>query len=1199
MAHPLEQKLVRLRRRVRRWLVAHGLSRLITAAVGAALVLGLVDYVFRFQDRGIRVMLTAALLAMPAWACYRWLCRAWSARLGPLDLARQVGSRFPELGDGLPSAVEFLGQSEDDRTAGSAALRRAVIATTKAKAERVDFATVLDRRPVVRAMLLAVGTCLLAGIFVLLDVQSSQIALARLVDPLGSVTWPRENYLRLLNHVDRVARGQPFQVEVKDAFNAKLPPRVDIHYRFDHADNSPAEEVQPMHRIGSIMVARRDNVTEPFAYRIEGGDDRSMDWIEVQVVEPPAIASLNATIRPPDYTGRPASQSTGQLQLLRGSRVSISALATKPLSRAELHSDDDRIALPCWIGQDGRHFSVGGDASGGFVPEQSGFYWFDLVDREGIHGGQADRWEIQLVDDRPPSVDIELPSETTFVTPRAVLPVRVTAKDDLAIRRIDLGVEPVVGDDGVLGPKISLYEGPPRAMFSADASPGQQRTVDYRWDLAALRLRPGTQLTFHVSAEDYSPQFGKSASRRIVVVRPEELIDRLADRQQRILAELARTLNIERESRQQVGQLRSSVAAEVHLDQAAIDRLRAAELSQREAHWILTDATKGIPGQVKRLLADLRNNRLDSPDVERRMDALSDELSRLDRDVLPVIAREMTAAIKTAETRLERNAGETAPPSCTPSSGNEDQALKNALVTIGAGQDEVIASLERLSNQWNQWNDYRRFHRRWIQLLRRQELLVQRTNSLGRDLLGKTAEDVSPETAARLRSVADDQLELARHLDQLLQEMDQSCKTLADFAPLATETISHAIARSRELDIASRMRAAGNAAARNRLGRATTLQAGILADLRDILDLLSNRRRHEWATLVEKLPEMAGQLADLIRRQAMLREQMRKETGTTGENQSHRWTSLGRQQAQLQTIAERLASQLTQLLANEPVHWIRKAAKQMGQASRAAAVADTRTASQRAHEAEMLLTEAAARLAQQMQQIQTNAADEQLARLEATLASLHKRQQQAADETRQLEDALRVAGSRTTNQIAALRRLAADQQGLRKETNELAVSLKSARLFRRVLDETTREMAMAAGWLARQNTDQRVQTAQAAASGRLARLIESLHPTPSEPKQAVSGGTPATAANNQAGTRPDPKILAQLRLLKLLQQDLFVRTQEWDERFGGLASLPAEAERQYKQLSREQGQLADALFELTGNEATIDQPPQDGPVDQP
>jgi len=1210
MSHPLEQKLARLRRRVRRWLVVHGLGRLIAAVVGTVVVLGLADYVFRSEDRGIRVIATGVLLAVLGWTCYRWLYRPWTLRLDRVELARRVGRRFPELGNNLPSAVEFLTQLEDDPTAGSPALRRAVIAETTAKAERVDFAAVLDRRPVVHGVLLAVGICLVAGILFFLNTVSSQYALARLAYPLGNVTWPRKNYLQLKHRVQRVARGQPFEVEVFDLYDAKLPPRVEIHYRFDGPDGRPLEEIQPMRRTDSTMIARRENVTRPFAYRVEGGDDHSMDWIEVELIEPPAVASLSATIRPPEYTARPPSQSTGQLRLLRGSRVTIEALATKPLKSAELRFGDDR-SIACRISRRSRRFTVVSGDRQGFMPEQSGSYWFELVDHQGIHGGRDDRWEIRLIDDQPPGVNIDRPSGTTFVTPEATVPIRVTAKDDLALRRIELvvghseddglgatGVPPVStdrrhGQDARGTREITLYEGPPRAASAADASPGQQRTIDYRWNLGDLRLQPGQRLTFHASAEDYLPQLGKSDSRAVVVVRPEQLIDRLAGRQQSILNELARALNLEQESRRQLGRIRSRLADSPRLDQVGIDRLRAAELGQREVNRILTSTTDGVPRQVQRLLADLRNNRLDSPDVRRRMEALLAELDRLGQQVLPKIAHELTAAIKTAQTRLETRS-EKPPPE---DEHRSQAALQTALALACEGQDEVVASLERLSGRLRRWNDYRRFHRRWAELLRRQQSLAERTGELGRDMLGKMPEDIAPETAARLKMIADDQFELARCLDQLLQEMDQSRAALADRDPLAAETIADAVAGARRLGISARMHTAGNSVARNRLGRAGTLQAGIIADLQEILDVLSNRRQDELARLARRLPEVEGQLTELIQRQANLREQMHKEAHSTGEAQQQ-WASLGRQQQQLQSDTQRLSRRLTQLLAEAPARWTQTAAGQMGLSARAAARRDAQAAEGHAAKAEKALGEAARRLAEQMRQIRTEAATEQLARLEETVKSFHRRQREAAEQTRRLAQTVHAAAARTEIQIATLRRLAHEQRGLQEETSTLAAGLSSAAVLRRVLDEAAEQMAVAAGWLARQNTDRRVQTAQEAALDRLARLVEALGPTSPGPEEAGPGGAQGPAPPGQAKAPSDPKVVAQLRLLRLLQEDLFVRTQQWEKRFGQLAPLPPEARRQYKQLSSEQGELADLLFALIGSDEADRPAPRPGPADQ-
>ena len=54
--------------------------------------------------------------------------------------------------------------------------------------------------------------------------------------------------------------------------------------------------------------------------------------------------------------------------------------------------------------------------------------------RAGLIGGGDARWEIDAVPDLPPTVAIEQPTSNLFVTPRAVVPLRITASDDLALR---------------------------------------------------------------------------------------------------------------------------------------------------------------------------------------------------------------------------------------------------------------------------------------------------------------------------------------------------------------------------------------------------------------------------------------------------------------------------------------------------------------------------------------------------------------------------------------------------------------------------------------------------------------------------------------------------------------------------------------------------------------------------------------------
>ena len=183
---------------------------------------------------------------------------------------------------------------------------------------------------------------------------------------------------------------------------------------------------------GGVATARRDSVLRPFSFRIEGGDDQSsIPWTDVDVVEPPAVESLSIRLIPPAYTGKPAVPSERYIRATVGTRVQISGKATKPLDSADLCFEDGR-KIPARLGEDGCTFTVAG------VVEKSGAYWFALTDREGLHGGGDDRWEIRAIADASPIVQIEQPRADLFVTPQAVAPIRVSAKDDLALRDVTL-----------------------------------------------------------------------------------------------------------------------------------------------------------------------------------------------------------------------------------------------------------------------------------------------------------------------------------------------------------------------------------------------------------------------------------------------------------------------------------------------------------------------------------------------------------------------------------------------------------------------------------------------------------------------------------------------------------------------------------------------------------------------------------------
>ena len=242
-------------------------------------------------------------------------------------------------------------------------------------------------------------------------------------------------------------------------------------------------------------------------------------------------------------------------------------------------------------------------------------------------------------------------------------------------------------------------------------------------------------MTFHATATDYGGQSGKSDSRRLVVITPEQLIERIGQQQRFLLAELGRALEMQRASRDETARLKIRLGELGRLDQLDIDHLQGADLAQRQATRVLTSATDGVPMHIENLLAELANNKVDNPDIARRMQGLLDEIdrrgSRGPRRDRPGTDRGdqngPSAARRTSG--QEPTAGRAAPP---------DAALATSLATAAEHQDRVIASLERMLGQLTEWDNYRRFHREIGQLAENRRTCSARPRSWAAALWART-----------------------------------------------------------------------------------------------------------------------------------------------------------------------------------------------------------------------------------------------------------------------------------------------------------------------------------------------------------------------------------------------------------------------------------------------------------------------------
>lgn len=1179
MPHSLEAKLGAVGRQARRLILLYAAARTLTVVVAAAVTLAALDWLVHFRDPGLRFLSLAALLTAGCWAAWRFGWPAARARWSDADLALRLERRLPIDADRLASAVGFLGQREDDPWAGSAELRRAVIAQAAAEVDRLKLEAALDRRPAYRAAIVAGLVCGGALLLTALAPSTSRIALSRLLVPWGSVEWPKQNHLAFVDPVRRLAAGQTFEVELRDTQGASLPDNVQIHYRYPADESGPSEVVERMHAIDRSVIARKENVMRPFAYRAVGGDDDSMPWIELEVVEPPGVEKLSVTLHYPQYTGWPSESSDPHMRALTGTRVEFAGQATTPLRRVAVRTEDGEEIVGA-VAEDGRSFKLPAAAGHQFILQRSGAYWLELTDKDGFSSGERWRYEIRAVEDTAPTVVVEEPAANLFVTAEASVPVRIVAKDDLAIHQVALRY---ARSDKSADPEaeIIVYQGPAQVGEAtarvAPAQVGESRSIEHRLELKPLRIAAGAELTLYATATDYHPHLGQSQPRRLSIITLDELQERLAERQNYLVNELSRILKLERDARAQVSGVEIQLRQVGQLNKQDVDHLQAAELIQRQVERGLTSPTEGVAEQIAGLLDDLTNNKADSPGVERQMRSLLDEIQRLGRDELPQIARDLTAGLKAAQSRA--GGGARAP-----------------LASAGGHQDEVIETLERLTAELARWDDYRRFHRQIAALRREQEELNSEAAAVGRQTLTKDLKDLDAQQQADLKKLASRQLELARRFDKIQQRMQRTIDDQAGNDPLAAGAISDALSQARDRAITSVMRQSGRQVEANQMGQAAQSQHRLADDLQEMLDILANRREHELGRLVKKLREAESELTELRERQEGLRKKWEAAAEQSDETQQRRELErLTRDQRQLGEQTQRLARRLERLQAEQAGRSTARSGGKMGQAGEQGQQGDGQAAGEQAAEAEQDLEQARRELAERRAEAEADLAHEQLARLEDGLRGLHERQARLLEETQRYADLLQSRGEWTRAETTGVGDLGRHQRELSDETQDAGKKLGAAPVFRLALDDAARSMARAAVALDERRTDDDVRKAQRRALDLLLHTLDALKPPAADGKQDQAGGDAGDAGQPPSGNPPPSggiHALAELKLLKWMQDDVNQRTTALEESRRAGQEFSDEQRRDYAELSEQQGTIADLLLKLAENGADAQGDPE-------
>lgn len=513
----VRRTLDNVRRQIRAYVWVQGLAITIIA-LGLTFWLGLAtDWVFEPSPNTRRIGIIAAA-CVAFYICYRYLLRRIFVPISDTTAAILLERRFPALQDHVITAVDVA-----SIPAHAAAYHPELIAKTNdaagAAINAVNPRDLFNRRPLIRSVTAAVALIASLVVFAIFSRDVFGFWIQRI--GLSDAPWPRRVHLEVVGfplsatgeRTHKLAQDDDFELLVHartDGYD--VPKEVEIRYRL--ADGRRGRDT--LTRVGEAAASREDyqlfryefkHVVGNMDFDVVGGDDRVRD-LHLQVVDRPELAAIEIDCVYPAYLARPPRRFpvTGGMRIPEGTRLTLHANSTKPLSAARIHVAKDKKELALALPENGPQKI---DYDYGTLSADD-VLLVSVTDTDGVTTREPYRISLSAVRDEVPQVAVRLSGISTAITPDAVLPVVGKITDDYALDRAWFEYQ-IDSTPPAARPLTQQLHGQP-ALDKFDSF--DTRAVDPATGKRAIELKPKQRLTLSLKAADrYNLDAPKSPSK--------------------------------------------------------------------------------------------------------------------------------------------------------------------------------------------------------------------------------------------------------------------------------------------------------------------------------------------------------------------------------------------------------------------------------------------------------------------------------------------------------------------------------------------------------------------------------------------------------------------------------------------------------------------------------------------------------------
>lgn len=486
MSAILLDKIAAVRRKEAAVSVGHGIGLVVGAAVVLLAAEMIIDWWLNLRPGLRAAALVFDLLAISFLVV--WFI-AIPTVMGPDDeeIALRVEHELPGFATRLIASVQ-LSRPGAVPAGASMSLVQAMIVQTEQYAEPVPFTQVVKPN----RMFWAVGVASIIALTGLAAFnwfgQDARDLLDRAF--LGNTPVPRKTHIEVVTKDVKIARGDQVTLEVRA--NGIRPDKGELHMIYPNGKAEP-KTIERVKNEAGLYRLTIENVQKTFQYVVYLNDGESEPYT-VKVVDRPGIVQMKCEQTFPAYTGLPPRiRSTGDLRLLAGSTLKVTATANKPVENSELRERGANASPKLTIDRSDAQTQKTMWTEPPLKIEKglTGISVHINQDEDNLQSLSDVVYPVSVIADDVPKLAIKVPErKTEKVTTQGRVLISFEASDDWGIAKIRLWHR-MKGDKDAVSQELDLEGKTPKSMVRR-----------YEWDLKKLDLKEGQEVEFWLEAED-------------------------------------------------------------------------------------------------------------------------------------------------------------------------------------------------------------------------------------------------------------------------------------------------------------------------------------------------------------------------------------------------------------------------------------------------------------------------------------------------------------------------------------------------------------------------------------------------------------------------------------------------------------------------------------------------------------------------